>query len=90
VLKGTKVNLVTLNNLQPSTKYFVTVSASTKDGLGEKSLEVSKITNGGNLTCVIIIVSALTNIRMEKLGGDLREDYNKIPKDKETQVDSNF
>jgi hypothetical protein len=48
-LKSTKVLSLTLNNLRPATKYFVTVSAITKAGYGEKSLEVSKITNGGNL-----------------------------------------
>ena len=47
VIKSTKVLSLTLNNLQPSTKYFVTVLAITKAGYGEKSLEVSKITNGG-------------------------------------------
>ncbi|CAB4042861.1 tenascin-like isoform X4, partial [Paramuricea clavata] len=41
-----KVLSRTLDNLKPSTKYFVTVSASTKAGYGEKSLAVSKITNG--------------------------------------------
>ena len=49
VLTSTKVLSLTLNNLLPSTKYFVTVSASTKAGSGERSLAVSKITNGGNL-----------------------------------------
>jgi hypothetical protein len=49
VLKSTNVLSLTLNNLRPSTKYFVSVSAITKAGNGEKSLEVSKITNGGNL-----------------------------------------
>jgi hypothetical protein len=48
MLQSTKVLSLTLNNLQPSTKYFVTVTANTKAGYGEKSLEVSKITNGGN------------------------------------------
>ncbi|CAB4005118.1 Down syndrome cell adhesion molecule homolog isoform X1, partial [Paramuricea clavata] len=46
VLTSTKVLSLTLNNLKPSTKYFVTVSASTKAGYGEKSLEVTKITSG--------------------------------------------
>jgi hypothetical protein len=45
---STKVLSLTLNNLQPSTKYFVTVSASTKAGFGEKSLAINKITSGGN------------------------------------------
>ena len=48
VLQSTKVLSLTLNNLQPSTKYFVTVLAITKAGYGEQSSEVSKITNGGN------------------------------------------
>ena len=48
VVKSSKVLSLTLYNLQPSTKYFVTVSAITKASYGEKSLEVSKITNGGN------------------------------------------
>ncbi|XP_028399530.1 uncharacterized protein LOC114522942 [Dendronephthya gigantea] len=46
VLKNTKVLALTLKKLQPSTKYFVTVAASTKAGYGEKSSVVSKITNG--------------------------------------------
>ena len=37
----------TIFNLQPSTKYFVTVSAATSVGAGPKSSEISKITNGG-------------------------------------------
>ncbi len=37
----------TISNLQPSTKYFVTVSAATSVGAGPKSSKVSKITNGG-------------------------------------------
>ena len=36
-----------IRKLQPSTKYFVTVAASTKIGYGNKSLGISKITNGG-------------------------------------------
>jgi hypothetical protein len=48
VFASSKVLSLTLNNLKPSTKYFVTVSASTKAGYGEKSSEVSKITSGGN------------------------------------------
>ena len=47
VVQSSKVLSRTLYYLQPSTKYFVTVSAITKAGYGEKSLEVSKITNGG-------------------------------------------
>jgi hypothetical protein len=46
---STKVLSLTLNDLIPSTKYFLTVSASTKAGYGEKSTEVSEITSGGNL-----------------------------------------
>ncbi|CAB4005657.1 Down syndrome cell adhesion molecule homolog isoform X2 [Paramuricea clavata] len=46
MFKSAKVLSLTLNNLLPSTKYFVTVSASTKAGYGEKSSEVSKITSG--------------------------------------------
>ena len=39
--------------LQPSTKYFVSVSAGTSDGFGPKSAEISQITYGGmNLACV--------------------------------------
>ena len=49
VVQGSKVLSRTLYHLQPSTKYFVTVSAITKAGYGVKSLEVSKITNGGIL-----------------------------------------
>lgn len=37
----------TINNLQSSTKYFVTVSAGTSVGFGANSAEISKITNGG-------------------------------------------
>ena len=51
--KSTKVLSHTLRNLRPSTKYYVTVAASTSVGYGEKSLEMSKITNGGNLADVI-------------------------------------
>ena len=36
-----------ITSLQPSTKYFVTVSAGTSDGFGRKSVEISKITYGG-------------------------------------------
>ena len=36
-----------INNLQPATKYFVTVAARTTAGYGPKSAEISKITNGG-------------------------------------------
>ncbi|XP_028402587.1 phosphatidylinositol phosphatase PTPRQ-like [Dendronephthya gigantea] len=53
ILKSTKVFHLTLNDLRPSTKYFVTVSASTEHGYGEKSPEVSKITNGGPVVNLI-------------------------------------
>ena len=55
-LNSTKIFSLTLDNLLPSTKYFVTVSASTKAGYGERSLEVSQITNGGNLldNCTLV------------------------------------
>ena len=36
----------TINNLQQTTKYFVTVSAGTSAGFGTKSLEINKTTNG--------------------------------------------
>ena len=36
-----------ITSLQPSTKYFVSVSAGTSDGFGAKSVEISQITNGG-------------------------------------------
>ena len=49
VVQSSKVLSHTVYDLQPSTKYFVTVSAITKAGYGKKSLEVSKITNGGIL-----------------------------------------
>ncbi|CAB4004623.1 Receptor-type tyrosine- phosphatase F [Paramuricea clavata] len=38
--------LYTIYNLHSSTEYFVTVSAGTKVGYGNKSLEISQITNG--------------------------------------------
>lgn len=47
-LDGTKRLSLTIKNLQPSTKYFATVSARTKAGSGEKSLAVSEITNESN------------------------------------------
>ena len=49
VLQGTRILSQTISDLQPSTKYFVTVSSRTKIGYGNKSLAVSKITNGGNI-----------------------------------------
>ena len=36
-----------ITSLQPSTRYFVTVSAGTSDRFGPTSAEISKITNGG-------------------------------------------
>ena len=36
-----------ITSLQPSTKYFVTVSAGTSDGFGRKSAEISETTYGG-------------------------------------------
>jgi hypothetical protein len=40
----------TISQLLSSTKYFVTVSAATNAGVGPRSLEVSKMTNGGKYT----------------------------------------
>lgn len=37
----------TISSLQPSTKYFVTVSAGNSVGFGPRSAEIGKITNGG-------------------------------------------
>ena len=37
----------TIPNLQPLTKYFVTVSAGSRVGYGNKSLEISETTNAG-------------------------------------------
>ena len=37
----------TINNLEPATKYFVTVSAATSVGFGPRSPRISKITNEG-------------------------------------------
>ena len=43
-----------ITSIQPSTRYFVTVSAGTNDGFGPKSAEISQITNGGkNLALVL-------------------------------------
>ena len=36
-----------ITSLQPATRYFVTVSAGTRDGIGPQSAEISVITNGG-------------------------------------------
>ncbi|XP_028402588.1 receptor-type tyrosine-protein phosphatase F-like [Dendronephthya gigantea] len=52
ILKSPKVFSLALKNLRPSTKYFVTVSASTEHGYGEKSPEVSKITNKGPVNLI--------------------------------------
>ena len=47
-----------ITSLQPSTKYFVTVSAGTSVGFGPKSAEISEITNRGmNLVLVQLKVS---------------------------------
>jgi hypothetical protein len=46
---GSSVLSYNIPQLQPSTRYFVTVAASTKIGYGNKSSEISKITNGGKL-----------------------------------------
>ena len=59
VLKSTKVLSLTLNNLRPSTKYYVTVAASTTAGYEKKSLEISEITNGGNLTYVMVAIQCI-------------------------------
>ena len=39
--------LFEISSLQPAKKYFVTVSAGTREGFGPKSAEISKITNRG-------------------------------------------
>ena len=44
----------TINNLQPSTKYFVTVSATTSAGEGPRSVEITTITNAGKYTILIL------------------------------------
>ena len=36
-----------ITSLQPATRYFVTVSAITSDGIGPQSAEISKLTNEG-------------------------------------------
>ena len=41
-----------INNLRFATKYFVTVAGRTASGYGPKSMEISKITNGGKHTVV--------------------------------------
>ena len=39
----------TMSRLSPATKYFVTVSAVTSAGVGPASVNVSDMTNGGNV-----------------------------------------
>ncbi len=45
-VKNAQSTTAAIKNLQPSTKYFVTVAAGTRAGYGPKSAEISKITNG--------------------------------------------
>ena len=40
-------DIAQIRDLQPATKYFVTVAARTAAGYGPKSEEINKITNGG-------------------------------------------
>jgi hypothetical protein len=54
-------------NLQPSTKYFVTVAASTKIGYGNRSLVISKITNGGKVYNHIALIASLIKFRLTGL-----------------------
>ena len=42
----------TIYNLQPATKYFVTISAGTSAGFGAKSPEINKTTNGGEFAII--------------------------------------
>jgi hypothetical protein len=46
-LKNPHSNTAQINNLRFATKYFLTVAARTTAGYGPKSMEISKITNGG-------------------------------------------
>ena len=47
--ENTQSTIAVIKNLQPATKYFVTVAAGTSAGYGPKSTEVSGITrDGGN------------------------------------------
>ena len=45
--KNALSNTTVIEKLRPATKYFVTVAAATSAGYGPKSMEISKITNGG-------------------------------------------
>ena len=61
-----------VTSLQPSTKYFVTVSAGNNDGFGTKSAEISQITNGGmNLAWVRLNQISLDEIKV-CIGGSTR------------------
>jgi hypothetical protein len=51
-------NTAKINNLRFATKYFVTVAARTTAGYGLKSMEISKITNGGKRRSYIMLVEA--------------------------------
>ena len=54
-----------VTSLQPSTKYFVTVSAGNNDVFGTKSAEISQITNGGmNLAWVRLNQISLDEIKV--------------------------
>ena len=53
-----------ITSLQPSTKYFVTVSAGTSDGFGRKSLEISKITYGGKS---LVMTKVLLSLYIRRL-----------------------
>ncbi|XP_028402590.1 receptor-type tyrosine-protein phosphatase delta-like isoform X2 [Dendronephthya gigantea] len=46
--------LYTIPNLQPLTKYFVTVSAGTRVGYGNKSLEINEMTNAEPVSFVVM------------------------------------
>jgi netrin-G3 ligand len=45
--KNALSNTTVIQKLRPATKYFVTVEAATNAGYGPKSMEISKMTNGG-------------------------------------------
>jgi hypothetical protein len=51
-------NTAQINNLRFATKYFVTVAARKTAGYGLKSMEISKITNGGKRRSYIMLVEA--------------------------------
>lgn len=46
-IKTNAILSYTIKNLQPSTKYFVTIAAGTSVGFGPRSFKVHKTTNGG-------------------------------------------